>query len=123
MLRTGRPHLIGRVARVSEQQPPLQNFGDYYREIYARGMLANELPKLPVSWEGLERAAEEAMDPRAAAYVFGAAGGEETMRAKGKSQHPETTLSALISLPTPCPRQAKFPNEPKNCRATNPIHE
>jgi lactate 2-monooxygenase len=66
---------------VSEPEAVVQNFGDYYREIYARGMLANELPKLPVSWADLERAAEEAMDPRAAAYVFGAAGGEETMRA------------------------------------------
>jgi lactate 2-monooxygenase len=66
---------------VSEQGPPVQNYGDYYREIFARGMLAGEQPKLPVSWEGLERAAEEAMEPRAAAYVFGAAGGEETMRA------------------------------------------
>jgi lactate 2-monooxygenase len=58
-----------------------QPFGDYYREIYARGMLANELPAMPVSWAELERAAEEALDPRAAAYVYGGAGGEDTIRA------------------------------------------
>ncbi len=58
-----------------------QPFGDYYREIYARGMLANEQPTMPVSWAELERAAEEAMDPGAAAYVYGGAGSEDTMRA------------------------------------------
>src|SRR5947208_8897169 len=58
-----------------------QPFGDYYREIYARGMLANEQPTMPVSWAELERAAEAAMDPRAAAYVCGGAGSEDTMRA------------------------------------------
>jgi lactate 2-monooxygenase len=66
---------------VSEPDAADQSFGDYYHGIYARGMLANELPKLPVSWSELERAAEQAMDPRAAAYVFGAAGTEDTMRA------------------------------------------
>jgi lactate 2-monooxygenase len=58
-----------------------QPFGDYYREIYARGMLANEQPTMPVSWAELERAAESALDPRAAAYVYGGAGSEDTMRA------------------------------------------
>jgi isopentenyl diphosphate isomerase/L-lactate dehydrogenase-like FMN-dependent dehydrogenase len=66
---------------VSEPDAVVQAFGDYYREIYARGMLANELPKLPVSWAEVERAAEEALEPRAAAYVLGAAGSEDTMRA------------------------------------------
>jgi lactate 2-monooxygenase len=56
-------------------------FGDYYREIYARGMLAGELPAMPVSWSDLEQAARDAMEPRAAAYVFGGAGSEDTMRA------------------------------------------
>ncbi len=55
-------------------------FADYYREIYMRG-LAGETPKLPVAWAELERAAERAMDPRAAAYVFAGAGTEDTMRA------------------------------------------
>ncbi len=58
-----------------------QAFGDYYREIYARGMLANEQPTMPISWTELERAAEAALDPRAAAYVYGGAGSEDTMRA------------------------------------------
>ena len=47
----------------------MPDFADYYREIYARGMLANEQPTMPVSWTELERAVEEAMDPRAAAYL------------------------------------------------------
>jgi lactate 2-monooxygenase len=58
-----------------------QPFGDYYREIYARGMLANEQPTMPISWAELARAAEEALEPRAAAYVYGGAGSEDTMRA------------------------------------------
>jgi isopentenyl diphosphate isomerase/L-lactate dehydrogenase-like FMN-dependent dehydrogenase len=58
-----------------------QPFGEYTREIYARGLLANEQPTMPVSWADLERAAGEAMEPRTAAYVFGGAGSEDTMRA------------------------------------------
>src|SRR4051794_18942280 len=52
---------------------------DYYREIYMRG-LGGERPELPVSWAELERRAAEAMEPRAAAYVFAGAGTEDTMR-------------------------------------------
>ena len=55
-------------------------FGDYYREIYLRG-LGGETPSIPVDWGELERRAEEAMEPRAAAYVFAGAGTGETMRA------------------------------------------
>jgi lactate 2-monooxygenase len=66
---------------VTDGSSPAQPFGDYYREIYARGMLAKELPTMPVSWSDLEQAAREAMQPRAAAYVFGGAGSEDTMRA------------------------------------------
>jgi lactate 2-monooxygenase len=58
-----------------------QSFGDYYREIYARGLLANERPTLPVSWTELEGQAAEALEPRAASYVYGGAGTEDTMRA------------------------------------------
>jgi isopentenyl diphosphate isomerase/L-lactate dehydrogenase-like FMN-dependent dehydrogenase len=61
--------------------PPEQPFGDYYREIYARGMLANEQPTMPVSWAELERAAEETLESRAVAYIYGGAGSEDTMRA------------------------------------------
>jgi isopentenyl diphosphate isomerase/L-lactate dehydrogenase-like FMN-dependent dehydrogenase len=56
-------------------------YGDYYREIYAKGLLANEQPTIPVSWTELERRAADALEPRAAAYVLGGAGTEDTMRA------------------------------------------
>jgi isopentenyl diphosphate isomerase/L-lactate dehydrogenase-like FMN-dependent dehydrogenase len=56
-------------------------FGDYYREIYAKGMLAGERPTLPMAWAELEARARETLDDRAVAYVFGGAGSEDTMRA------------------------------------------
>jgi len=56
-------------------------FGDYYREIYAKGMFASERPAQPVAWAELERAAEESLEERAVAYVWGGAGSEDTMRA------------------------------------------
>ena len=62
-----------------ETPPPL--FGDYYREIYAKGMLAGERPTLPIAWAELEEAARESLDERAIAYIFGGAGSEDTMRA------------------------------------------
>ncbi len=55
-------------------------FGDYYREIYAAG-LAGEKPAVPVAVADLEAAAREAMEPRAAAYVFAGAGTEDTVLA------------------------------------------
>ena len=58
--------------------PELQ-LGDYYREIYARG-LAGERPALPVSWAELEERAAEKLDARANGYVFGSAGTEDTAR-------------------------------------------
>src|SRR3954470_14593194 len=63
----------------SETPPPL--FGDFYREIYAKGMLAGERPTLPTSWTDLEEAARQTLDERAVAYIFGGAGSEDTMRA------------------------------------------
>lgn len=63
----------------SETPPPL--FGDYYREIYAKGMLAGERPTLPMAWAELESSARESLDERAIAYIFGGAGSEDTMRA------------------------------------------
>ena len=63
----------------AETPPP--TFGDYYREIYAKGMLAGEPPTLPMAWEELEERARESLDDRAIAYVFGGAGSEDTMRA------------------------------------------
>jgi isopentenyl diphosphate isomerase/L-lactate dehydrogenase-like FMN-dependent dehydrogenase len=56
------------------------DFGDYFREIYAYGLMGKE-PTIPVSVAELEEAAAEAMDDRAAAYVFAGAGSEDTMRA------------------------------------------
>ncbi len=61
-----------------ETPPPL--FGDYYREIYAKGMLAGERPALPMAWAELEERARESLDDRAIAYIFGGAGSEDTMR-------------------------------------------
>src|SRR5215217_8846 len=62
-----------------ETPPPL--FGDYYREIYAKGMLAGERPTLPMAWAELEERARQTLDDRAIAYIFGGAGSEDTMRA------------------------------------------
>ncbi len=56
----------------------MSDFGDYYREIYARGM-GGERPELSVSLAGLERQAADALPERAAAYVWAGAGSEETM--------------------------------------------
>jgi len=58
----------------------MPDFGDYYREIYARG-LAGETPSIPVSIAELESRAAETMEPRAANYVFAGAGAEGTMDA------------------------------------------
>jgi lactate 2-monooxygenase len=69
------------VSDPTEGLGPEQNYGDYSNAIYGRGFLANEQPTLPVSWAELEQQAAEAMDPRAASYVYGAAGSEDTMRA------------------------------------------
>jgi lactate 2-monooxygenase len=65
---------------VSNSLPAVADFADYYREIYARG-LADETPSIPVSVAELERAAIEAMEPNAAAYICAGAGGETTMDA------------------------------------------
>lgn len=59
---------------------PGQQYGDYYREIYAKGMLAGEKPAQPIAWDELEQKAKEALDERAVAYVWGGAGSEDTMR-------------------------------------------
>jgi lactate 2-monooxygenase len=58
----------------------MADFADYYREIYAYG-LGGQTPSVPVAVAELEARAEEAMDERAANYVFAAAGSEDTMRA------------------------------------------
>lgn len=58
----------------------MADFADYYREIYARG-LGGEAPSVPVAVAELEAHAREAMDEKAANYVFAAAGSEDTMGA------------------------------------------
>jgi lactate 2-monooxygenase len=58
----------------------MADFADYYREIYIRG-LGGEAPSIPVAVEELEERAREAMEERAANYVFAGAGSEHTMRA------------------------------------------
>jgi L-lactate dehydrogenase (cytochrome) len=58
----------------------MADFADYYREIYARG-LGGEIPSIPVPIAELERFAAEAMDERAANYVFAGAGSEGTIDA------------------------------------------
>ncbi|MFN2612570.1 MAG: alpha-hydroxy-acid oxidizing protein [Solirubrobacterales bacterium] len=63
---------------MAEPQPP---YGDYYREIYAKGVFAGERPTLPMASAELERRARAQVDDRAVAYIFGGAGSEETMRA------------------------------------------
>jgi lactate 2-monooxygenase len=59
---------------------PETPFGDYYREIYAKGMLAQERPAQPISMSELEAAAEATLDERAVAYIWGGAGSEDSMR-------------------------------------------
>jgi lactate 2-monooxygenase len=58
----------------------MAEFADYYREIYARG-LGGETPAIPVAVAELEQRAREAMEERAANYVFAGAGTEDTMLA------------------------------------------
>jgi lactate 2-monooxygenase len=57
---------------------------DYYREIYARG-LGGETPAIPVAVAELEQRAREAMDPKAANYVWAGAGSEDTIEANAEA--------------------------------------
>ena len=54
-------------------------YGDHYRQIYLKG-LAGEKPELLVDWAELEAAAEKAMEPAAADYVYATAGTGDTYR-------------------------------------------
>ncbi len=53
-------------------------FAGYQAEIFLRGM-AGETPEHPISLAEVERIVEETAEPRAAAYVLGGAGAEQTM--------------------------------------------
>jgi lactate 2-monooxygenase len=57
---------------------------DYYREIYARG-LGGETPAIPVAVAALEQRAREAMDAKAANYVWAGAGTEDTIDANAEA--------------------------------------
>jgi lactate 2-monooxygenase len=61
-------------------EPPPPLYGDFYREIYAKGMFASERPTLPIASADLEARCRETLDERAIAYIFGGAGSEDTMR-------------------------------------------
>lgn len=58
----------------------MTRFADFQSEIYQAG-LAGSIPDLPLTAEGLERAAAQVMDPAVYAYVAGSAGTESTARA------------------------------------------
>lgn len=49
-------------------------------EVFTWGLIGQE-PKLPVSWEELEKKAREVMDPNAFGYIWGSAGAGHTTRA------------------------------------------
>ncbi len=58
----------------------MADFADYYRQIYALGM-GGETPSIPVAVAELEQLAHDAMEERAANYIFAGAGSEQTMDA------------------------------------------
>ena len=59
---------------------PETPFGNYQFEIYLEG-LSGRLPELPFTYDELERAAREVLDPGAFGYVAGGAGSEDTVHA------------------------------------------
>ena len=59
--------------------PKAENIGNAkLKEIYRKGMLEDERPELPVSFDEIRDAAWENMTEEARAYVHGGSGGEET---------------------------------------------
>src|SRR5881394_317417 len=73
----------------------MADFADYYREIYIRG-LGGEAPVIPVAVAELEERACEAMDPKAANYVFAGAGSEGTMRANREAFERYRTVPRML---------------------------
>ncbi|MDQ7041864.1 MAG: lactate 2-monooxygenase [Rhodothermus sp.] len=55
-------------------------------QIYLNG-LAGEKPPFPIAMDALETRAREVLRPEAAAYLFGGAGGEETIQANREAFH------------------------------------
>ena len=64
----------------------MSNFGDWQLGTYLAG-LTGEQPQLPMSFPGLERAAEAAMSPQTWSYVAGGAGDENTQDANVRAFH------------------------------------
>ena len=61
-------------------------YGRYRQtEVFTTGMLTGETPSVPVAYEDLKAAAEDAMSDEAYAYVAGGAGGESTKRANRRA--------------------------------------
>jgi lactate 2-monooxygenase len=72
------------VTALPEYGPP---YASYQAEIFLRGM-RGETPAHPISLAELELEAAQRVDPRTLAYVFGAAGSEDTMQANQRAfQH------------------------------------
>ena len=67
---------------MADTAPELQRalLADFEFEIYGRG-LAGELPRLPISTDGLQARAREVLSAEAYGYVAGGAGAERTMHA------------------------------------------
>ena len=67
---------------MADTAPELQRalLADFEFEIYGRG-LAGEVPRLPISIEGLQERAREVLSAEAYGYVAGGAGAERTVRA------------------------------------------
>ncbi len=65
---------------MTEETPAPTAFADFQNEVYLKGLFG-EQPTLPFGWREVEEAARQVMTPEAVGYVYGGAGGEETMRA------------------------------------------
>src|SRR5262249_58673794 len=88
---------------MASAEPPPPLFGDYYREIYAKGMLAGERPALPVAWAELEEMARQSLDERAIAYIFGGAGSGGTMRGNLEAFRPWRVVPPGLRPDPPVP--------------------
>ena len=64
-----------------ENTPPSIPYGRLRQtEVYTSGMLADQPPEYPVSYDKLKEKAEQALTPEAYAYIAGGAGSEKTKR-------------------------------------------
>jgi len=66
--------------------PDTPDYGpDRQAEVYLNGMLEDERPEFPVSYEDLEKRAREELSEEAFAYVAGGAGSESTVAANDRA--------------------------------------